>query len=630
MRKRERTDEEIFPSLQGQGAIAVDCETYDPLLKTNGPGWHRDDTFIAGVAIGTEAGFRGYYPIAHEGGGNMDSNKVLSWLDHELSTDTPKIGAHLLYDLGFLEESGVSVNGKLWDVQNAEPLLNENKFTYSLESLSKQYLGIGKLDDELDAYLIERFGKKNPKSHIWQAPGWIVAPYAIGDVNHPIEIFRQQRPELERQGLWNIFDIESRLIPLLYEMRRRGVAVDLDRTQAMYDRMTIEQDVAQSKIKWMTGLEVAVWAADSLAPAFDQIGLQYPLTPKTRKPSFTKDYLAVIDHDLARLILEVRRLDKMRGTFLQGCILEGHYKGRIHCQFNQQRGEDGGAVSGRFSSSNPNLQFIPVRTEEGKLLRSCFIADEGEDFWHLDHSQIEFRLMVHDAAALELPGAEMIRQQYISDPDTDFHDVVAEIVYGPDFIKEQRARGKTINFGIAFGEGMDKLARQLGLPLDQAKAIIVEYHRKVPFMDKLGKGASSIAAVKGEVETLLGRIRRFPWGKTKWNNDGSNSVTTFPHRVPGAKRVFTHKALNARIQGSAADVLKKGMVEAYESGVFDELGMVQLTVHDELDGSMPRTDRAKEALRYLKQVMEDCVQLLVPLVADVSTGLNWGEQEDFV
>jgi DNA polymerase-1 len=201
-------------------------------------------------------------------------------------------------------------------------------------------------------------------------------------------------------------------------------------------------------------------------------------------------------------------------------------------------------------------------------------------------------------------------------------------VYGADFTDEHRRRGKTINFGIAFGEGGDSLAAQLGVSDGEAKSIIAEYHRKVPFMGKLGEALKREANVSGEVATLLGRLRRFPWGKTKWNDDGTNETTIFHHRVPGARRAFTHKALNARIQGSAADVLKKGMVQAHKAGVFgdDALGMVQLTVHDELDGSMPRTARAKEALKELRHILENCVELEIPLVVDVSTGPNWGEQ----
>jgi len=628
-RQRQATDEQLFPSLRGQGLIAVDCETHDPLLKTNGPGWHRDDTYIAGVAIGTEAGFRQYYPIQHAGGGNMDYDKVIRYLDSELChADEPKTGAHLLYDHGFLEQTGIRLRGPLWDIQNAEPLLDENKFTYSLESLSKQYLGIGKIDDELDEWIKanvnEPDAKRNPKRYIARAPGDIVAPYAIGDVNHPLEIFKRQKPELERQGLWDIFQIESRLIPMLYRMRARGVAVDLDRAEQMHRRMRQEQQIARNEMRRMVGFDVEVWAAKSLERAFNELSLSFPRTPKTDKPSFTKPFMERMEHPFVKLVLEDRRLDKMCGTFLEGCILEGHYNGRVYCQFNQQKSDDGGAVSGRFSSSNPNLQFIPVRTDEGKLLRSMFIPDRGQSWWKVDYSQIEFRLMVHDATCLGLRGATEIAQRFHDDPDTDFHEVVAQIVFGENFTKEQRSRGKTINFGLAFGEGEKKLASQLGVSLEQGQAVIAEYHRKVPFMSKLADEFVRRASSDGEVSTLWGRIRRFPWGRTKWNDDGSNSVTILPHRVPGAKRVFTHKALNARIQGSAADVMKKAMVDLDDSGVFNQLGMPMLTVHDELDGSCPPDRQSLEALRELKNVMENTVSLKVPLRVDVDTGENWG------
>jgi DNA polymerase I-like protein with 3'-5' exonuclease and polymerase domains len=630
MRQRVPTDEELFPSLQNQGAIAVDCESWDPLLKSQGPGWHRDDTYIAGVSIGTEAGFRQYYPVGHPGEGNMNEEKVFSYLRSELKTNIPKIGAKLLYDVGFLSQEDIVLGGPLWDVQNAEPLLDENKFSYSLESLSKQYLGVGKLDDELDAYLIEHFGKKNYKGFIAKAPAHIVAPYAIGDVNHPLEIFKKQRPELERQGLWQVFDIESRLIPLLHKMRRRAVGVDLDRAEQMRDRLRAEQLECRAKMRHITGFDVEVWAASSLARAFDQLGLRYPLTPKTEKPSFTKPFMERLEHPLVKLILEDRRLDKMCGTFLEGCIIDAHYNGRVYCNFNQLRSDSGGAVSGRFSSSQPNLQFIPERTEEGKLIRQVFVPEHGCQWGKADYSQIEFRLMVHDAAELGLPGAAEIAQMYHDDPDTDFHEVVAELVYGADFDDAERKRGKTINFGLAFGEGEDKLATQLGLAMAEARSIIAQYHRKVPFMKKLAEGATRLADVTGEIVTLLGRLRRFPWGKTTWKPDGSRSVITFPKRVPGSKRVFTHAALNARIQGSAADIMKNAMVRLEDSGVHDVLGAPYLTVHDELDYPFVPDRIGLEAMREVRRIMESAASLRVPLLVGMSSGLNWGNQEDWV
>jgi DNA polymerase-1 len=642
-RPRRLSGDELYPSLAGQGMISVDCESWDPELKQKGPGWHRDDTYVAGVGIGTEAGFRRYYPVEHGPDGrdpdNLDPDQTFGWLAHELKTDVPKVGANLGYDIGYLYEYGVKLGGIPYDVQNAEPLLDENKFSYSLESLSKQYLGIGKIDEELEAYIKATFGKEartNPKRFIAKCPAHIVAPYGIGDINHPLEIFKKQKPLLERQNLWDLFILESKLIPLLHRMRRRAVAVDLDRAERMRDKLRAEQLIARAEMRRIVGFDVEVWAAASLARAFDQLGVRYPRTPKTDKPSFTKpsmERLALLGGNEGRftaLVLEDRRLDKMCGTFLEGCILNAHVNGRVYCQFNQQKSDDGGAVSGRFSSSNPNLQFIPERTEEGKLIRSAFIPDPGCDWAKPDYSQIEFRLMVHDAAELNLPGAAEIVQQYHDDPDTDFHEVVAEIVYGEEFTDVQRKRGKTINFGIAFGEGKDKLSTQLDLAINEAMAIINEYHRQVPFMSKLAEGASKLAAMQGEIVTLLGRIRRFPWGKTKWNDDGTNTVTIFPHRVPGARRVFTHKALNARIQGSAADIMKKAMVDLDADGVFDVIGVPHLTVHDELDFSMPRTRAGLEAMRHVRHVMENVLRLRVPLKVDIESGRSWGEVKKWV
>lgn len=620
--------------------IAVDCETCDPLLKENGPGWHRDDTFIAGVAIGTEDGFRRYYGWEHEGGGNVeDPDKCKRWLKHELSrADQPKVGAHLLYDIGYLGEYGIEVKGPCYDVQNAEPLLDENAFNYKLERLSQKYLGIGKIDDELDEYLKAHYGKKNPKGNIWRAPADIVSPYGIGDVNHPLEIFKKQKPLLEQQGLWDLFLLETNLIPILHRMRKRAVRVDLDKAEQMRTRFNDKKAEVHAKIRHMTGLDVAVWAADSIAPAFDEIGIRYPLTPKTQKPSFTKGFLEMAAelHELPRLILEERRLDKMVGTFLEGCILNAHVNGRVYAQFHQQKSDEGGTTTGRFSSSDPNLQFIPARTEDGKLIRSIFIPDEGREWWKVDYSQIEYRLMAHDASGLRLRGAEDVVRRYIEDPDTDFHTAVAELVYGKEKAKLPQYRGfaKTINFGIAYGEGEDKLSRSLGVSKEEGARIIAEYHRRAPFMRPLAEGCSNLAKGNGEIETLFGRKRRFPWGKTIRNREtGERSVQIVPHRIPGATRVFTHKALNARIQGSAADIMKEAMVQLERDGVVSDggpIGIFQLTVHDELDGSFENSRRGLEALRHIKDVMENVVRLRVPLRVDLSSGKNWGEVKDWV
>lgn len=599
-----------FPSLSGQGVISIDLETCDPDLKTKGPGPHRGG-HIAGVAIGTEAGLRVYLPIGHEAGLNMDRRKVLSWLQKQMLLPVPKLGARLLYDLMFLRAAGVKSVGPYYDVQVAEPLLDENKYVYSLESIAKERLGEGKTSEQMDAWLVEKFGKKNPRNNIWRAPPEIVAPYAIRDVDLPLRIFPKQEIELKKQELWDLFLLESRLTPMLVDMHAQGVRVDLDAAERMEQEMAADQAKLLRQIKRATGLHVEVWAARSIAAAFDELGLDYPRTKKTKAPSFLAPWLDAHPHKVAQMIRRVRWLDKMRGTFLRGCILEGHYQGRVHTQFNQLKSDEGGTVTGRLSSRQPNLQFIPVRTDEGKKLRSMFLPDEGMLWAKEDYSQIEYRLIVHDAAVLKLPGAEAVVKRYHEEAGVDFHQVVADMT-GLD-----RQRAKTINFGLAYGEGKAKLAVQLGLSIEEAEALLRQYHARAPFIRPLAEGCMRQASREGEIRTMLNRKRRFMWGKK--NRDGE--YVLLRRRVPGAERAFTHKALNARVQGSAADIMKKAMVEIYEDREVRKNCRFHLTVHDEMDVSVEEGSRIAERIR---QIMQDTVQLEVPLEVDLELGPNWG------
>lgn len=610
-------DGERYTSLAGQGAISIDCETYDPDLKKRGPGPHRDG-FIAGVAVGTQAGYRNYFPIAHEAGPNLPKADVLSWLSQQLRLDVPKVGANLIYDLAFLSAAGVNATGPFYDVQIAEPLLDETRLSYSLDNLAKHYLGESKVQDELTAWIVEQFGKKNPKSNIWRAPSDIVARYAIGDVDLPLRIFAKQEVELKKKGrLWDLFLMESKLIPMLLAMRQRGVRVDLDRAEQLYTKLSTKQDDASAAIKAMTGIEIAPWNARSLAKIFDHLGLDFPRTPKINAPSFTKAWLEHHPHPVTNLIRRVRHLDKLRETFVKGFILEGHTNGRIYTQFNQLRSDDFGTVSGRLSSSMPNLQQIPARSAEGKLIRSIFIPDEGQRLFKNDYSQIEYRLIVNDAASLSLPGAQAAADQYNSDENADFHQIVA------DMTGLSRDAAKTVNFGLAYGEGVASLCESLGLNGEDGEALLGEYHRRAPFIKQLSASNTRTAVRSGEIETLLGRIRHF----NTWEIRRGDQVFYFRHRRPGSRRAFTHAALNARIQGSAADIMKLSMVNIWESGICDVLGAPHLTVHDELCGSYHDNNAGREALRELSHAMESCVELLVPLKVDVSTGPNWGTCE---
>jgi DNA polymerase-1 len=606
---------ERFPSLAGMGAIAIDVETYDPQLRERGPGAHRGG-YIAGIAIGTGAGYRCYYPIAHEVGQNLPKEEVLSWLRRELNRDVPKIGANLIYDLAFLSAAGVDVRGPFYDVQVAEPLLDENRLTYSLDSLAQKYFGEHKVEQTLSDWMTQAFGKKD-KNAIWKAPSHIVAPYAVGDVDLPLRIFAQQQHELKKRGrLWDLFVLESKRIPMLLAMRQRGVRVDLDQVERLYKKLTKQQAETSNQIRHLTGVEIAPWNARSLAKVFDHLGLKYPCTPKTKAPSFTKEWLEHHPHPVTDLVRKVRHLDKLRETFIKG-ILEKHINGRIYTQFHQLRSDSNGTVTGRMSSSLPNLQQIPVRSEEGKLIRSTFTPEEGQRWFQNDWSQVEYRLIAHDAASLKLPGAQAVVDKYRSDENADFHQIVANMT-GLD-----RYAAKTVNFGLAYGEGVAKLCASLGLSREKGETLLKEYHRRAPFIKQLSSCCMSIAARTGEIETLLGRIRRFD----RWEIRHGDEIMYFRERRPGSRRAFTHAALNARIQGSAADIMKLAMVNIWESGVCDVIGAPHLTVHDELDGSYHDDKAGREALRELKHLMETCVELLVPLRVDAGTGPNWGSCE---
>jgi DNA polymerase I-like protein with 3'-5' exonuclease and polymerase domains len=630
---------EDFPDLRGQGMIAVDVETYDPDLKTRGPGPHRGG-YIAGVAVGTEAGFRQYYPVAHQGHPNLDKQKVFGWLGDQLKREgQPKVGANLLYDLQFFKHEGVPVTGPFYDVQVAEPLLDETQLSYSLESIALRRLGEGKRDEKMVKWLTQAYGASNIKGNIYRAPPQVVGPYAESDVDLPLRIFAKQRELLYAEDLWELFLLESRLIPLLLKMRMRGVRVDVGKAETLSAALTQRQDNALGQIKHLTGHEVDIWAGDSITKMFDDSGMDYERTPKGA-PSFRKEWLEKQMWEPAKLLVEARRMDKFRGTFVEGYILNGNYNGRIHTQFNQLRSDEGGTVSGRFSSSLPNLQNLPIRDPElGPLIRDIFIPEQGQRWWKIDWSQIEFRLAVHYAAKMHLPGADNVVQRYHNDRTTDYHKFTAEMT------GLSRANAKSINFGIVYGLGKEALCNQLGISVERGQEMLDQYHNELPFVKPLHSKAMWHARRKGMIKTLSGRRRRFKlwtknlnvgggiwteaqllqkygWDELQYRTDDSGELIT------GEYRAYVHKALNGILQGGAADIMKTAMVEIDASGVLDELGDPHLTVHDELDGSLPDTPAANEALREVMRIMETCVPLEVPLLADMTVAESWGKTKN--
>lgn len=623
-----------FPDLSGAKRIAIDLETYDPAIAAGEGSGALKGGFIAGIAIATDDGFRDYYPIAHGSGVNLDKATVLSWLREQLArTNQDKVGANILYDLEYLAVAGVPVAGRILDVQIAEPLIDENQWSYSLESIAQKYLGEGKVENDLESYIRSHFpvGRKQAawKEWIWKAPGHVVRNYAVGDVDLPLRILPVQERILAEQGLTELFELESDLIPMLLAMKLRGVRVDLDKAQEVYDELTKRVNTNQSKL----GLDVNVNASASLAQVWDRNGLAYPLTEKTKKPSFTKESLAACAHPVARLVESIRKDTKLRDTFIKNAIMDKHINGRIHCQFNQLKSDDKGTVSGRFSSSNPNLQQVPSRGEGTELIRQIFVPEPGEIWYSIDFSQIEYRVFAHYANDAALTEA-------YKDPKTDFHDQVGKILGGT----LDRKITKQCNFLALYGGGPIKLAEslrtnmteeaaddlmlQLGDVRDPTKfqwrmnyekkknpsfepdlfdlagyRALEVYNERFPAAKNLAESCSTIAKQRGYIYTLLKRRRRFGKGDS------------------------TYKALNALCQGTAADIMKKSMVDIWKSGVCDVLGAPLLTVHDEVNLSVPNTKQAIEAAEHANHIMKTCVSLSVPILTDCEKGPDWGHVE---
>lgn len=627
--------ESELPDLSRCKAICVDTETYDPFLLTEGPGWARGKGHIVGISICVPEGGAWYFPIRHEVNSedNMDPKKVLAWLSETLSNPKqPKIGANLTYDVGWLMHEGVDVKGMLYDVQFAEAILREDS-RLSLEVLGNHYLGEGKESSFLYEWSAQFYGGKvngSQRANIYRCPPSLVGPYAISDVDLPLRIIAKQWPLLHEEGLFELFEMECKLIYLMVKMRMAGVRVDLDKAEKLTE--TLEQKIidTNTRIKDMVGFEVNVNAQDSLTRAFNKLSIQ-TVKSANGKASFVKDWLEAHDHPLAQLVVEQRKLAKLKGTFIESYILNSHVNGMVYGNFHQLNGEDGGTRSGRFSSSFPNLQNIPSRDEElAPLIRSMFVPDIGHKYWRkYDYGQIEYRFMVHYAVG---EGSDEIRARFEADPMIDYHDIALELVAPiagwdistPAGMKLWRKPVKTVNFGLIYGMGAKVLAMRLGISLKEAKSLMETYFKAVGFARPTMDAAMKEAQETGIITTILGRKSRF----NLWEPDGFkeygkalplDQAILYYRKI---RRAYTHKALNRRLQGSSADYIKLAMLRCWEDGVFDETGVPRLTVHDELDFS--DTGGKSEAFEEMRHIMQNAYPLRVPMVADCDIGLDWG------
>jgi len=545
---------EEFPDLSKYNEIAIDLETKDPDLTKMGSGSIAKNGEVVGIAVAVKD-WSGYYPIAHEGGGNLDRKKVLKWFQGVLSTPAMKIFHNSMYDVCWIRALGLSVNGRIVDTMIASAIVDENQMRYDLNNCAKRYTGKGK--NETDLYQAAKDWGVDAKAEMYRLPAIYVGAYAEKDAEITYELWQELKKEIISQDLNSIFQLETDLFPCLVDMRFLGVRVDIEGAHKLKEELSKEEKSSLLQVKKETGVDVQIWAARSIAQVFEKLGLPFDRTEKTQAPSFTKNFLQNHAHPLVK-------------------------------------------------------QQIPARDKEiGPKIRSLFIPEEGHTWGCFDYSQQEPRLVVHYAALQNLYGVNEVLEAYRSG-DADFHTIVADMAEIP------RSQAKTINLGLFYGMGKNKLQAELGVSKDKAEDLFKQYHNKVPFVKQLMDNVMYRAQDSGKIRTLLGRLCRFHL----WEPNQFGIHKALPHEQalaehgPGIKRAYTYKALNKLIQGSAADMTKKAMLELYKEKITPHI-----QVHDELDISV--NNNADK----IKEIMESAVSLEVPNKVDYESGPNWGTIE---
>jgi len=641
--------------LKGIDTVAVDIETYDPNLKTKGLGAIRNDGFICGIAVATEKD-TAYFPLQHSDT-NIDPeriNKIWDILNEKIfqNENITKVFHNAMYDVCWIRSvTGKVMKGKIVDTMIAASVIDENRFKYSLDALSKDYLNEEKYKYDLQQKTLEWSGGtvKDPMTNMHKLPASIVKDYAKQDVdltfklwnlfNKKIDEVLYTKDDGEQKTCRQIFELETKLFLCLVDMKFKGVRIDVEKATAFGKHLKKRKDQILKAIESITTIKVDIWAAASIKNLLDHLCIKdYKVTPKSKMPQLPKDYLKTHNNKCLRMIAKAREYDKAVNTFIDGLLGYVH-KGRIHADINQIRSDSGGTVTGRFSMSNPNLQQIPSKGYIGKKMRELFIPDEGYKWGSFDYSQQEPRIVVHYAIKLGLPGTETLQEEFDKD-DADFHQIVAEMA------NISRKQAKTINLGLFYGMGKIKLQKELGLDQSKARALFNEYHSRVPFVRDLSQQLIQFAKENRLLFTLHDRFCRFDkWETTnkQWNPEINrfNEVPLYteaqareafkgemldkfkenkidPNYMDYFERyytpAFTYKALNRLIQGSAADMTKKAMVDLYEKGIIPHI-----QIHDELCFST--TDHES---KMIKETMEQTIPLEVKNKVDYESGPNWG------
>jgi DNA polymerase I len=579
----------LVEQLRGVRKLAVDTET-DSVL----PMW----ASLVGISLAWEAGEAAYLPVRGPLGATvLDLDLVRTHLQPALADESSeKIGHNLKYDLIVLRNAGLELRGPMFDTMIAAHVLDSTRPTYKMDALSAELLGHHCIPIE------DLIGRGRNQTTMDTVPIDHVSTYAAEDADVTYRLAEVLRAKLSEEGLTPLMaDLEMPLLPVIAEMEMRGVRVDPQELKRQETVLGAQADKLRDRIIELAKRPFNVDSPKQLALVlFEDLGLPV-LKRKKTGPSTDSSVLEqlAIQHELPGLVLDYRKLTKLLGTYLKALTSRIHPKThRVHTSFHQA-----GTATGRLSSSDPNLQNIPVRTEEGKQIRSAFVADEGCALVSADYSQVELRVLAHLCEDPTLLAAFRA--------DQDIHRIVAAEVFGvapEDVTPEQRARAKTVNFGIVYGQTAFGLSISLRIPRREAADFIADYRKRFPQIDDFLQACTRAAKDNGYVETLFGRRR---------------SIGEIDSRNPQRRAAAERLAINSVVQGSAADLIKQAMVNI-DARILREKrpSRMLLQIHDELVFEVPQ-DSLDEEREMIATEMTGAIKLRIPLKVDIGAGPNW-------
>ena len=613
-RKPTTSDADGTLSMQGEYECVVDQAAFDAWLDrlrdaelfaidTETTSLDPMRAEIVGLSFAVEAGKAAYVPLAHDYPGapaQLGRDAVLAALKPLLEDpDKAKLGQHAKYDINVFSRYGITMRGVRYDSMLESYVWNSTATRHDMDSLARRYLAYTTIPYEAVA------GKGAKQIPFSQVALEQASAYAAEDADITLRLHQALWPKLASEpGLLNVYEtIEAPLIPVLARMEQRGVLIDTNALRVQSNELAKRMHALQQRAYEIAGRTFSLDSPKQLqAILFDELKLPIVVKTPTGQPSTNEEALDAIadQHELPKLILDYRGFAKLRSTYTEKLAeIVNPDTGRVHTSYGQAI-----AATGRLSSNDPNLQNIPIRTEEGRRIRQAFVAPEGFRIVAADYSQIELRIMAH------LSGDAGLLSAFVG--GLDVHRATAAEVFGlpPEQVDgNQRRAAKAINFGLMYGMGAFGLARQLGIARNEANDYIARYFARYPGVRTFMDNTREQAHRDGYVETVFGR--RLYLDDIRARNQNLRA---------GAERA----AINAPMQGTAADIIKRAMI-AVDGwlGARDDARML-MQVHDELVFEV-REDAIDEVVAGVRERMSRAAELAVPLVVDIGTGKNWDE-----